>query len=326
MKRREFIGLVGGASVLQLAAHVQAQTIPTIGFLSARSPGESGYLVDAFRRGLAEAGAIEGQNVAVEYRWALGDYDRLPMLAAELVRRPMTALVTVGGEKSAMAAKTATATIPIVALFTADPVEVGLVASLNRPGGNVTGISLQSAVLAAKRLGLLHEIAPTVTTVGILLNPSNPTAASQLRDMQEAAGTIGLQLKVFNASTVPEIDTAFEAIARNSISALVVAVDPYFTSRRDKLVALAMRHSLATMYHLREFPMSGGLISYGVDLPDMYRQAGVYTGRILKGSKPADLPIMRPTKFELVINLKTAKALGLTIPPGVLAIADEVIE
>src|SRR5579863_7269325 len=197
MKRREFIGLVGGASVLQLAAHVQAQTIPTIGFLSARSPGESGYLVDAFRRGLAEAGAIEGQNVAVEYRWALGDYDRLPMLAAELVRRPMTALVTVGGEKSAMAAKTATATIPIVALFTADPVEVGLVASLNRPGGNVTGISLQSAVLAAKRLGLLHEIAPTVTTVGILLNPSNPTAASQLRDMQEAAGTIGLQLKVF---------------------------------------------------------------------------------------------------------------------------------
>jgi ABC-type uncharacterized transport system substrate-binding protein len=326
MKRREFIGLVGGAAALQLAAHVQAQTIPTIGFLSARSPGESGYLVDAFRRGLAETGAIEGQNVAVEYRWALGDYDRLPMLAAELVRQPMTALVTVGGEKSAMAAKAATATIPIIALFTADPVEVGLVASLNRPGGNVTGISLQSAALAAKRLGLLHEITPTVTTVGILLNPSNPTAASQLRDMQDAASTIGLQLKVFDAGTVREIDTAFEAIARNNISALVVAVDPYFTSRRDKLVALAMRHSLATMYHLREFPMSGGLISYGVDLPDMYRQAGVYTGRILKGSKPADLPIMRPTKFELVINLKTAKALGLTIPPGVLAIADEVIE
>ena len=190
----------------------------------------------------------------------------------------------------------------------------------------MTGISLQSAVLAAKRLGLLHEIAPKVTTLGILLNPSNSTAASQLRDMQEAAGTIGLQLKVFNAGTVPEIEAAFEAIARNGISALVVAVDPYFTSRRDKLVALAMRHSLPTMYHLREFPMSGGLISYGVDLADMYRQAGIYTGRILKGSKPADLPIMRPTKFEFVINLKTAKALGLTIPPGVLAIADEVIE
>lgn len=326
MKRRKVIALVGGAAVLPVFAHVQAQSIPTIGFLSARSPNESTYLVDAFRRGLAETGAIDGQNVAVEYRWALGEYDRLSGLAAELVRRPINALVSVGGEKSAMAAKAATARIPIVSLFTDDPVERGLVASLNRPGGNVTGISLQSAFLAAKRLGLLHEIAPKLTTLGVLLNPSNPAAASQLRDLQEAAGTISLQLQVFNAGTDPEIDTAFEAIARNSIPALVVAVDPFFTSRRDKLVALAMRHSLPTMYHLREFAISGGLISYGVDLPDMYRLAGVYTGRILKGSKPADLPIMRPTKFELVINLKTAKTLGLAIPPGVLAIADEVIE
>ena len=326
MKRREFIMLVGGTAAWSRAALAQPQALPTIGLLSARAPDESAHLVDAFRRGLAETGAVEGRNVAVEYRWALGEYDRLPVLAAELVRRPVTALVTVGGENSSMAAKAATATIPIVSLFTDDPVERGLVASLNRPGGNVTGISLLNGALEAKRLGLLREIVPKVATLGFLLNRSYPGAASQLRDMQEAARTIGLQLHVLNASTDPEIDTAFEAFARSGIPALVVAVDPFFVTRRDKLVALAMRHALPTMYSLREFAISGGLISYGVDLSDMYRLAGVYAGQILKGIKPADLPVIQPTKFVLVINLKTAKLLGLTLSSGLLSIADEVIE
>jgi putative ABC transport system substrate-binding protein len=326
MGRREFIALAGGGALWPLVAHAQPQALPTIGLLSARSPDESAHLVDAFRRGLAETGAVEGRNVAVEYRWALGEYDRLPVLAAELVRRSVTALVSVGGDNSAIAAKAATATIPIVSLFTDDPVERGLVASLNRPGGNVTGISLLNGALEAKRLGLLHEIVPKAETLGFLLNRSYPGTANQLRDMQEAAHTIGLQLHVLNAGTDPEIDTAFEAFARNSIPALVVAVDPFFVTRRDKLVALAMRHALPTMYSLREFPNSGGLISYGVDLSDMYRLAGVYAGQILKGTKPADLPIIQPTKFVLVINLKTAKLLGLTLSSGLLSIADEVIE
>ena len=326
MKRREFIMLIGGTAAWPRAALAQPQALPTIGFLSARSPDESAHLVDTFRRGLAETGAVEGRNVAVEYRWALGEYDRLPVLAAELVRRSVTALVTVGGENSSIAAKAATATIPIVSLFTDDPVERGLVASLNRPGGNVTGISLLNGALEAKRLGLLHEIVPKAATLGVLLNPSYPGAATQLRDMQEAAHTIGLQLHVFNASTDIEIDTAFETIARNNIPALVVAVDPFFTTRRDKLVALALRHSLPTMYSLRDYATSGGLISYGPDLSDMYRLAGVYAGQILKGMKPADLPVIQPTKFVLVINLKTAKLLGLTLSSGLLSIADEVIE
>ena len=325
MQRRDFIIFHGGA-VLPVVAHAQAQAMPTIGFLSARSPDESAFLVDAFRRGLAETGAVEGQNVTVEYRWALGDYDRLPVLAAELVRRPVTALVSVGGEPSAMAAKAATATIPIVSMFTTDPVERGLVASLNWPGGNVTGISILNGALVAKRLGLLHEIVPKASTLGFLLNPSNPGAASQLKDMREAAREIGLQLHVLNAGTDPEIDAAFEAIARNSIPALVVAADSFFVTRHEKLVALATRHAVPTMYSLRDYANVGGLISYGVDVPDMYRQAGVYTGRILKGTKPADLPIIQPTKFVLVINLKTAKLLGLALSSGLLSIADEVIE
>jgi putative ABC transport system substrate-binding protein len=327
LQRRVFITLLGGAAAsLPLAARAQQAAMPVIGFLSPRSPDESAHLVGAFRQGLAETGAVEGQNLAVEYRWAMGEYDRLPMMAAELVRRPVAALVTVGGEPSALAAKAATSTIPIVAIFTADPVERGLVASLNRPGGNVTGISALNGTLEAKRLGLLHDLAPQATTLGVLLNPTFPAAASQLKDMREAARAIGLQLHVLNAGTDPEIDTAFEAIARNSIPALVVAVDSFFVTRRDKLVALATRHAVPTIYSLREFAASGGLMSYGIDLRDMYRNVGVYTGRILKGTKPADLPVMQPTKFELMINLKTARTLGLTIPPGVLAIADEVIE
>jgi putative tryptophan/tyrosine transport system substrate-binding protein len=326
MRRREFIGGLGAAATLPFRVYAQQGVAPVVGFLSGRSAGESAGVLAAFHRGLAETGFEIGKNVALEFRWAEGQYDSLPRLARELVDRKVAAIATVGGENSAMAAKAATATIPIVSLFTDDPVERGLVASLNRPGGNVTGISLLNGTLEAKRLGLLHEIVPKAATLGFLVNPSYPGATSQLRDMKEAARTIGLQLDVLNADTDPEIDWAFEAIARNSLPALVVAVDPFFTTRRDKLVALAMRHALPTMFSLREFAASGGLISYGVDLPDMYRQAGVYTGQILKGTKPAELPIIQPTKFVLVINLKTAKLLGLNLSSGLLPIADEVIE
>jgi ABC-type uncharacterized transport system, periplasmic component len=242
------------------------------------------------------------------------------------VRRPVAVLVSVGAEPSALAAKAATATIPIVSVFAADPVASGLVASLNRPGGNVTGISNLNATLEAKRLGLLHELVPQAATIGILLNPNFPSAASQLRDIQEAARTIGLQFHVLRASTDREIDTAFESVAQHRIPALAVTTDSFFITRRDKLTALAARQRVPTMYSLRDFAAAGGLMSYGIDLLDAYRQAGVYTGRILKGEKPADLPVMQSTKFEFVINLKTAKALGLTIPARLLSLADEVIE
>jgi putative ABC transport system substrate-binding protein len=326
MKRREFIAALGGAAASAPFAVRAQPTMPVIGFLSPRSPDESAELVAAFRRGLAETGAVEGQNLAVEYRWALGDYDRLPMLAAELVRRPVAVLVSVGGEPSALAAKAATATIPIVAVFTDDPVERGLVASLNRPGGNVTGISGLNGTLEAKRLGLLRELAPQATTLGFLLNPSFPAAARQTKDMQEAARAIGVQLHIFNAGTDLEIETAFETIAQQRIPGLVVAADTLFVTHRDRLAALATRYAVPAIYSLREFAVLGGLMSYGIDLLDLYRYVGVYAGRILKGTKPADLPVVQPTKFQLVINLKTARAFGLTIPPHVLAVADEVIE
>ena len=327
MQRREFIGLVGcAAAAWPLTARAQQPAMPVIGFLSPRSPDESAHLVTAFRRGLAETGAVEGQNLAVEYRWALGEYDRLPMLAAELVRRPVALIVTVGGEPSALAAKAATQLIPVVAIFTADPVERGLVASLNRPGGNITGISALNGTLEAKRLGLLQGLVPQATKLGLLLNPTFPAAASQLRDIQEASRASGMQIQVLNAATDLEIDIAFEAIAQNSIPALIVAVDSFFVARRDKIVGLAARNAVPTMYSLRDFATTGGLMSYGIDLLDMYRETGVYAGRILKGTKPADLPVMQPTKFELVLNLKTAKSLGLTPSSGLLSIADEVIE
>ena len=325
--RREFITLIGGAAAAwPLVARGQQSAMPVIGLLSTRLPDESAHLLAAFRRGLAENGYAEGQNVTVEYRWALGQYDRLLPLAAELVRRPVAVLVAVGAEPSALAAKAATATIPIVSTFTADPVERGLVASLNRPGGNVTGISLLGATLEAKRLGLLHDLVPQAATIGVLLNPDFPPAASQLRDMQEAARTIGLQLHVLRASTDREIDSAFESIAQHRIRALAVAADPFFVTRRDKLAALAAHHAVPAVYILREYAVVGGLMSYGPDLSDQYRQIGVYAARILKGAKPADMPVVQPTKFELVINLKTAKALGILIPPMLLALADEVIE
>jgi putative tryptophan/tyrosine transport system substrate-binding protein len=327
MRRRDFISLLGGgAAVWPLAARAQQPVMPVIGFLSTRSPDVSTHLVAAFRQGLAENGFVESQNVVVEYRWALGQYDRMPALAADLARRPLAVFAATGGEPAVLAAKAATSTIPIVFVIGSDPVKLGLVASYNQPGGNATGINILTNTLEPKRLGLLRELVPQAATIGVLLNLTFPAAASQLGDMQEAARTIGLQLHVLRASTDREIDTAFESVAQHSIPALAVAADPFFNTRRDKLVALAARHAVPAMYQLREYAVAGGLMSYGIDLPDVYRQLGIYTGQILKGTKPADLPVMQPTKFELVINLKTAKALGLAIPESFLLRADEVIE
>jgi putative ABC transport system substrate-binding protein len=281
--------------------------------------------VAAFRRGLLENGYVEGQNVAIEYRWAVGQVDRLPALAAELAGRSVAILVTTGGESAALAAKAATSTIPIV-FSMGDPVKAGLAASYNRPGGNATGINILTQTLDPKRLGLLHELVPQAATIGFLLNPDYPAAEEQSKDMQEAARAIGLHIHVLRANTDREIEAAFETVAQHRIGALAVAGSPFFDTRRDTLVALAARHAVPTMYHFREFVTAGGLMSYGNDPIDAYRQVGVYAGRILKGEKPADLPVLQPTKFEFVINLKTANTLGLTIPPGILAIADEVIE
>jgi putative ABC transport system substrate-binding protein len=326
VKRREFITVLGGAAAWPLAARAQQATMPVVGFLSTRARDESAHLVEAFRRGLGEIGYIENRNVAIEYRWADGQYKRLPALAAELVGRPVTVLISTGGEPSALAAKAATATIPIVSTFTADPVERGLVASLNQPRGNVTGINLLSSTIEAKRLGLVRDLVPQAATVGFLLNPNFPPAASQLKDAQEAARSMGLQLRAWQASIDREIDTVFDSIAQQHIPALVVASDPFFITRRDKLAALAADHAVPTMYNIREYPVAGGLMSYGINVADAYRQVGIYAGRILKGAKPADLPVVQPTKFEFVINLKAAKALRVKTSDDLLSLADEVIE
>jgi putative ABC transport system substrate-binding protein len=280
----------------------------------------------AFRRGLAENGYVEGQNVKIEYGWANGQYARLPAMATDLVGRPLTVLVATGGEQAALAAKAATSAIPIVFAVGSDPVSLGLVAGYNRPGGNVTGVNILTGKLEAKRLGLLHDLVPTALTVGVLLNSDFPTAADQLKDLQEAARAIGVQVHVLRASTDHDIEATSETIVRNRIPALTVTSNPFFATRRDKLVALAALNAVPTMFALREHAVAGGLMSYGVDLPDAYRQVGAYAGRILKGAKPADLPVVQPTKFEFVINLKTAKALGLDVPANLLTLADEVIE
>jgi ABC-type uncharacterized transport system substrate-binding protein len=325
--RRQFISLLGGAATTwPLTAGAQQPAMPVIGFLSGGAPDRSAHVVAAFHRGLAENGYAENRNVTLEYRWAIGQYDRLPALATELVQRPVAVLVATGGEAAPRAAIAATTTIPIVASFGSDPVESGLVTSLNRPGGNVTGISPLHPLLEPKRLGVLHELMPKAATIGVLLNPNHPPAASQLRDLQNAARTLGLQLHVLHAATDREIDTAFETVAQNRIPALAVAADPFLLDRRDKVVALAARRTVPAMYPFRDFAVTGGLMSYGTDLSEVYRQLGIYSGRILKGTKPAELPVMQPTKFAFVINLKAAKALGLTVPPALLAIADEVIE
>ena len=327
MKRRNLILALGGVVVAwQAAGRAQQSSGPVIGFLSPRSPDESSHLIAAFRRGLGEAGLAEGQNASVEYRWALGEYAKLPMLATELVRGQIDVLVAVGGEPAVLAAKAATSTIPIIAVFVGDPVESGLVASLNRPGGNITGISGINGTLETKRLGLLHELVQRAMTLGLLLNPNFPAAARQLKDMQEAARSIGVKLQIINARTDPEIDAAFETVAQRRIRGLVVAADTLFVTHRDRLVALAARHAVPAIYSLREFAALGGLMSYGIDLQDLYRNVGLYAGRILKGTRPADLPIMQPTKFEMVINMKTARKLDLAVPATLLAQADEVIE
>jgi len=327
MRRREFIALLGsGVAGWPLAAHAQRQALPVIGFLSSRSPGESADLVAAFRQGLAEGGYVEGQNVSLEFRWGEGRYERLAGYAAELVRRAVTVIVTAGGDPAAQAAKAATATIPIVFVSGSDPVKVGLVASLNRPGGNITGVHMLILGLGAKRLGLLHELMPAVNLVGILVNPNFADARTQLRDVEDAAQSLGLKLVVQKAGTEFEIDTAFADLARQKTGAILVIADPFFTSQRVQIAALAARYAMPAMFELREYAAAGGLMSYGPDLADGYRQGGVYAGKILKGAKPAELPVEQPTKLGLVINLKTAKALGLQIPDKLLALADEVIE
>jgi putative ABC transport system substrate-binding protein len=326
MRRRAFILGGGAAAAWPRAARAQQAPIPVVGFLGTASPGPFAHLVAGFRQGLQETGFVEGRNVAIEYRWAEGQYERVPALAADLVRRQVAVIVTIGGETSAAAAKAATATIPIVFNSGTDPVKRGLVASLARPGGNATGVNIFTTELAEKRLGLLHDLVPASSTIAVLLNPNFAPAAINVRESEATARAIGKVIAIFNAKSELEIDAAFAEIVQARPGALLVAADPFFNSRREQIVALAARHAIPAIYEWREFAQAGGLMSYGTSLVEAHRQQGVYAGRILKGEKPADLPVVQLSKFELVINLKTAKALGLAIPPGVLAIADEVIE
>ena len=328
MRRREFITLLGGAAAAAwpLAARGQQQAMPVIGFLSSRSPGESAGVVAAFRQGLREAGFVEGRNLAIAFRWADGRYDSLPALAAELVDLPVTLIFAAGGPPTAFAVKAATSTIPIVFSAVSDPVEIGLVPSLNHPGGNITGMAVFNATLAGKRIELTKELIPTADVIGYLLNPADQMSAIESKGALAAAHALGIELKVFNASSEDELETAFAAAAKLHAGALVVAGEPYFDSKRERIVALSTRGGVAGVYAWREYVLAGGLMSYGTDLPESYREAAIYAGRILKGEKPADLPVKQPTKFRLAVNLKTAKTLGLNVPPTLLARADEVIE
>jgi putative tryptophan/tyrosine transport system substrate-binding protein len=326
MNRRDFIGGLGGATVAwPFPAHAQ-QVMPVVGWLSSRSAADSAGAVTAFRAGLAELGYAESRNVAVEYLWADAQFDRLPTLAAELVHRRVAVLAAVAGQQTPRAAQAATKSIPIVFGIGEDPVKAALVSNLNRPVGNMTGVTFFSTALGAKRLGLLREFLPSAGVIGILANPNSAQGQEQLKDVQEAAQQLGQRLAVLNGGSDAEIDMAFASLAQRGVKALLVAADPFYDPRRNRLIALAAQYAVPTMYHFRDFPLAGGLMCYGASISDLYRQVGVYVGRILKGDKPANLPIMLPSKFELVINMKTAKALRLKIPDKVLAIADEVIE
>jgi len=328
MKRREFITLVGGATAawpLTVRAQQQPAKLPVVGFLHGDGQDASAFRVTAFRQGLNEAGYVEGQNAAVEYRWGEGQSERLPVLAAELIDKKV-AVICAGDVLTARAAKAVAGATPIVFLTAGDPVEDGLVASFNQPGGNATGIRIFSAGLLGKRLQLLHDLVPAAAEVGFLMNPSNPTAATQVKDVQLAAEATGLRIHVVSASDEREFDTVFETLAQQKVDALLVGADPRFNSQREQLIRRAARYRLPAVYEWRESVMVGGLMSYGTSLTDAFRNLGAYAGKILRGAKPSELPVMQQTRFELVINLKTAKALGLTVPPTLLARADEVIE
>lgn len=327
MKRRDFLALAAGAAAWPCSAHAQQQpAMPVIGFLNTASPAPFAHLVEAFRKGLGEAGFVEGRNVAVEFRWAEGQYERLSAFAAELVRRPVSILVATGGDPAVEAARAATATIPIVFAIGSDPVARGYVASLNRPGGNVTGVMQLTAMLAAKRIGLLRDLVPGAGKIATLINPNFPASRSLLKDAEEAAARMGVPLVVLTAGSEGEFEPAFAQLAAAGAGALMVGADPFFNSRRSLIVALAARHKVPAIYEFREFAAAGGLMSYGTSLSDSYQRVGNYAGRILQGAKPAELPVYQTSRFELVINLTVARRLGIEIPPGLSAQADEVME
>ena len=326
MRRREFIALLGTAAVWPLAGQAQQSSMPVIGYLSPESPERFASRVRAFRDGLAETGYVEGRNVAIEFRWAEGQYSRLPALAADLANRQVAVIVAPGGAPIALAAKSATTTIPIIFEMGGDPIALGVVGSLSRPGGNVTGVSSLSVEVSRKRLEFMHELLPTAAVFAVVVNPTSPTADSQLRNLHAAADSLGVQLHILHASTEQEFDTVFTVLPQLRAGGLVFTSDPYFANRSAQLAGLAVRHAVPAITQSRDFAVAGGLMSYGGDFPQSHRHAGKYVGRILKGEKPTDLPVQQITKLELFINLKAANALGLTVPPSLISRADEVIE
>jgi putative ABC transport system substrate-binding protein len=327
VRRRDFIKvIVGSAGIWPLSARAQQAAMPVIGFLSSRSPGESAGVVAAFRHGLRETGFIEGQNLGIAFRWAEGHYDRLPALASELVSLPVALLFAAGGTPSAFAAKGATSTIPVVFSAVSDPVEIGLVPSLNQPGGNITGMAIFNASLGAKRLELMKELMPNAGVIGYLLNPADQKSETESKSVVAAARSLGIDVRMLNAKSESELDSAFAGLQGMRVAALVVSGEPFFDSQRERIVGLAAKYAVPTIYAWREYVLAGGLMSYGTDLPESYRQAAIYAGRILKGEKPANLPVVQPTKLYMAVNAKIAKSLGIEVPPRLLGLADQVIE